>query len=151
MQRHHLLPRQARHYGSLRQMLGAIDPHGHLIGDFRCNGLLLPATDAQAQLTRLPLHRGPHRAYSDMVLTRMVQIESQWRLQRAAMAHCAARDARFRLRLLQRALVRSLIDPLTRPSVPLNRRDPFRKRAPALEASVDDLAAMLWIATQEPD
>lgn len=151
MQRHHLLPRQARRFRSLRTMLGEIDPFGQLIGDFRCNGLLLPATDRMARHTRLPLHRGPHRQYSDMVLTRMAQIERQWLQRHGAMAQCAARDARFRLRLLQRALVRNLVDPQPRPCVPLNQRDPFRVRSDPAGTSLDDLAAMLWIATQSGD
>lgn len=150
MQRHHILPRQVRRYASFMTMLGAIDPRGLLIGDFRHNGLLLPATDVQARRTGLPLHRGPHRAYSDLVLCRIANIERQWQHQHGAMAHSAAHDARFRLCLLQRALARSLIDPKVRPHVPLNQRDPFRTRADS-DRSIDDLAAMLWIATQGSD
>lgn len=148
MQRHHILPRQVRRYPSLMTMLHAIDPQGRLMGDFGWNGLLLPATDALARRTHLPLHRGPHRVYSDLVLTRMARIETHWHRRCGPMPNSMAADARWRLRLLQSALARSLIDPQARPHVPLNQRDPFRARTGPQDTSIDDLAAMLWIATR---
>jgi hypothetical protein len=47
--------------------------------DFRRNGMLLPATDEEALRLGLPLHRGPHRSYNELVLERMGQIEAGWR------------------------------------------------------------------------
>jgi hypothetical protein len=73
MQRHHLLPIQllsARCFGSLFERIGR-DHVG--FDDFRRNGLLLPATERSAVRIGLPLHRGPHRHYNEMVVERVVR------------------------------------------------------------------------------
>ena len=45
--------------------------------DFRRNGLLLPANDAAAIRLGLPLHRGPHHSYNELVFERVGQIEAR--------------------------------------------------------------------------
>ncbi|WP_254913069.1 AHH domain-containing protein [Novosphingobium sp. B 225] len=76
LQRHHLLPRQLlsrRCFGTLFGALG-LDRVG--FDDFRRNGLLLPANDEASVRIGLPLHRGPHRTYNELVLERVGQIEA---------------------------------------------------------------------------
>ena len=82
LQRHHLLPRQLLSWRSLRPMLEAVGVERLGFDDFRSNGLLLPASDAAAIRIGLPLHRGPHRTYNELVIERVGQIEASWAAQR---------------------------------------------------------------------
>jgi hypothetical protein len=78
VQRHHLLPRQLlghRCFGPLFDLLGR-DRLG--FEDFRTNGLLLPASDGAVMRMGLPLHRGPHRDYNELVMERVGQVEARW-------------------------------------------------------------------------
>ncbi|ODU77209.1 MAG: hypothetical protein ABT10_25190 [Novosphingobium sp. SCN 63-17] len=107
--------------------------------DFRRNGLLLPATERAAQRIGLPLHRGPHRRYNEVVVDRAGQIEFHWRKVRARHGDRADIEALMRFDLLQRALRRRLLEPARWRGVPLNRRDP------ALDFShLDRMADFLW-------
>lgn len=111
------------------------------IHDFRRNGQLLPASERAATKTGLPLHRGPHRAYNEMVIERIGQIESDWSRSRAS-GPSADVVALMRFDLLQRALRRRFLDPRSWARVPLNRRDP------ALEFShLDEMAELFWAET----
>ncbi len=110
--------------------------------DFRRNGLLLPATERAAQRIGLPLHRGPHRRYNEVVVDRAGQIEFHWRKVRARHGDRADIEALMRFDLLQRALHRRLLDPARWRGAPLNRRDP------ALDFShLDRMADFLWSGT----
>jgi hypothetical protein len=143
MQRHHLLPRQllsARCFGPFFCRLGA---ERIAIDDFRRNGLLLPGTDPAAVRIGLPLHRGPHRAYSTMVFERVGQIESHWAVRSAKSPDNAHEEALMRLALLQQALRRRLLS--TRRRLVLNRADPIG--AGRDFAELDALAEMLWQGT----
>lgn len=92
----------------------------------------------------LPLHRGPHRSYNELVLERAGQIEARWAHERVAGTPNADFEALMRFDLLQRALRRKLLDPRSWTRSPLNTHDP------ALEfGHLDDMAAMLWSATSE--
>ncbi|MCW1381762.1 AHH domain-containing protein [Novosphingobium sp. KCTC 2891] len=147
LQRHHVLPRQLLGHGGLKRMFAALD--GETLGfhDFRRNGLLLPACERQAERAGLPLHRGPHRRYSELVLERAGQIEAGW--QRAGQVDLdrACREALMRFDLLQKALRRRLLDPRRWQGPSLHRRDPNR-RDPALDFShLDQMAEMLWADT----
>ena len=82
LQRHHLLPRQLLSWRSLRPMLEAVGVERIGFDDFRSNGLLLPASDTAAIRIGLPLHRGPHRTYNELVIERVGQIEASWAAQR---------------------------------------------------------------------
>lgn len=142
LQRHHLLPCQMLKVRGLKRMLGALGT-GHIgMDDFRRNGLLLPAHEADALRIGLPLHRGPHAGYNQMVIERVGTIEGEWsrlRDQREGGADLAALEA---LDALQKALRRELLDPACWQARPLNRRDP------ALDFShLDAMAEMLWGAT----
>lgn len=66
-QRHHLIPvnltmRPA--FGSLFMSVASVgfDPQ-----DFLTNGVLLPAAEFMSEMTGLPLHRGPHQLYDQLV------------------------------------------------------------------------------------
>ena len=111
--------------------------------DFACNGLLLPATEERAVEFGMPLHRGPHRVYSEMVAERVGRIEAEWSRHRLqAPSRCAA-DALFRLALLQGALRRRLL--AERRRMVLNRNDPLGTGYDFDD--LDALAERLWSAT----
>ena len=144
LQRHHLIPRQllgAQVFGPIIFRLGTDRLGFH---DFRRNGLLLPATEVAAKRIGLPLHRGPHRNYNELVMERAGQIEGRWSRERAVGSPNADIEALMRFDLLQRALRRKLLDPRSWTRRPLNANDP------ALEFShLDAMAEMLWSATSE--
>lgn len=144
MQRHHILPRQLLLDRSLRALFDVV---GHdLIGfdDFRHNGLLLPALEQAAMVLGLPLHRGPHRRYNEVVAERMGQIEAGWQSARAHSPDDAAREVVMRMRLLQRALRRSLLLPGV-PRIRLNSRDPLGQGVDFSE--LDAMAESIWSVT----
>lgn len=114
--------------------------------DFRRNGLLLPAREESARLLGLPLHRGPHRIYNEVVMDRVGRIEAYWAGTRAARPESALIEAAFRFDLLQSALRRRLLAPAGRTMV-LNRRDPAVK-PPAFD-DLDAMAELLWADTAE--
>lgn len=112
--------------------------------DFRANGLLLPATDRATKRTGLPLHRGPHRRYNEMVFERVGAIERSWSSQRARDPQDAGVQACFRLRLLQSALRRRLLSERNR--ILLNRNDPLGTGFDFTD--LDAMAESLWAATK---
>lgn len=142
LQRHHILPRQLLGRGALGEMICTLGIGRLGFDDFRRNGLLLPASDEAALRVGLPLHRGPHRSYNELVSERVSQIEFAWSRARGGSRHAADLDALMRFDLLQRALRRRLLDPRRWTGVPLNRRDP------SLDFShLDRMADLLWAAT----
>ena len=110
MQRHHLLPRQLLGQSGTARLLQAVGRDRLRFDDFRRNGLLLPATDGSALRVGLPLHRGPHRSYNELVSERVGQIEASWAHSKPRAPEMALTDALVRLELLQRALRRRLLD-----------------------------------------
>lgn len=148
LQRHHILPRQVLTRPSLRPMLRELGKDRIGFDDFRRNGLLLPANDQAAVRIGLPLHRGPHRTYNELVLERIGQIEAGWSVQRRRAPELALGDALMRLELLQRALRRRLLDQRRR--MRLNTRDPLGQ-GPLGQGvdftELDAMAALLWPET----
>lgn len=141
LQRHHLIPREVAQAPAFAALFGALGPARTGLDDFLRNGLLLPATEQAAWVTRLPLHRGPHRHYTGLVRDRVGAIERSWAGQSAARGLLATHEAQFRLGLLQRALRRSLLRAATvRPH--LNRLDPAR--ATVLFRELDAMVDQLW-------
>ncbi len=143
MQRHHLLPIQllsARCFGLLFDRIGR-----EQVGfdDFRRNGLLLPATERSAVRIGLPLHRGPHGRYNEMVVERVGQIEQGWASARLRTPELALDQALMRLALLQSALRRRLLAETRR--LRLNRSDPLG--AGRDFAALDAMAEQLWRGT----
>ena len=143
LQRHHLLPRQllsARCFGALFEQVGRA-PVG--FDDFRANGLLLPATEEATHRTGMPLHRGPHRRYNEVVMDRVGRIEERWVRARETDPDAAREEALMRLRLLQTALRRRLLSERRR--MILNRKDPLGTGFDFTE--LDAMAEALWAST----
>lgn len=141
LQRHHLLPRQLLTVPAFTALFAALGPGATGFDDFDRNGLLLPATCEAAVMLGLPLHRGPHRVYTAMVIERVGAVERDWAARRGGAPGLARHEALFRLSLLQRALRRSLLH--GRGPVPvLNRRDPARQAT--FFADLDAMADRLW-------
>ena len=110
--------------------------------DFRTNGLLLPANEEATIRTGMPLHRGPHRRYNEVVIARVGRIEEEWANGRPHHPEAALEDALMRLQLLQTALRRQLLSERRR--VLLNRRDPLGTGFDFSE--LDAMAEALWTA-----
>ncbi|HTM96484.1 MAG TPA: AHH domain-containing protein [Croceibacterium sp.] len=147
LQRHHLLPRQLLQRRCFGRLFDAVGHERVGFNDFRRNGLLLPAAESAALRLALPLHRGPHRNYNELVIERIGQIEHGWSLHRFRAPEVALGQANMRLTLLQRALRRSL----------LGDRRPFRlsSKCPLGTgydfSELDAMAEKLWYGTQEGD
>jgi len=145
LQRHHLLPRQLlgeRCFGTLFEGVG----RGSVgFDDFRVNGLLLPATEEATLRLGMPLHRGPHRRYNEVVIERVGRIERRWAQSRRHDPEAALHEALMRLCLLQGALRRQLLDERRR--FLLNRRDPLGAGFDFTE--LDAMAETLWVSTRE--
>lgn len=124
-------------------MFDQIDRNSVGFDDFRANGLLLPSTGSAALRTGMPLHRGPHRSYNELVIERVGQIEQSWQALRGKDADQALIDALMRLRLLQSALRRRLLSERRR--FILNRKDPLGTGYDFAE--LDAMADALWNAT----
>lgn len=144
LQRHHLLPRQLLGRRCFGPMFDAIGRARTGFDDFRVNGLLLPAKEKAAIRLALPLHRGPHRIYNAMVIERVGSIEACWSAYRLRSPQAANDVAVMRLRLVQRALRRRLLDPV-RDRFALNARDPLCADLDFSE--LDAMADALWGGT----
>ncbi|ASJ91202.1 AHH domain-containing protein [Porphyrobacter sp. CACIAM 03H1] len=142
LQRHHLLPRQLLSQRCFGRMFGEVGRSRVGFDDFRRNGLLLPASEAAAMRSGMPLHRGPHRRYNEVVIARVGRIESRWSAARGANEEAALVEALMRLHLLQSALRRQL--PAQRRRVVLNRKDPLGTGFDFTE--LDAMAELLWAA-----
>lgn len=141
LQRHHLLPRQLVSVSSLARLFDRLGREAIGLEDFRRNGLLLPSSEQAARILGLPLHRGPHRDYNRMVIDRVGLIEGSWSRERLRRGDAALGSVLFRLRLLQQALRRRLLQPGNRRLV-LNGRDPAL--ANDAFAELDAMADLLW-------
>jgi hypothetical protein len=144
MQRHHLLPCQLLSARCFAPLFDAIGRDRLGFDDFRSNGLLLPAVGEWAFRLRLPLHRGPHRDYNEMVAERVGRIESDWSRMRLTAPEIALDQALMRFGLLQRALRRRLLEP-ERMHLQLNRNDPLDTGLDFAE--LDAMAESLWANT----
>lgn len=144
MQKHHLLPLALLSRGTFARFFEAVDPHRALFADYRANGMLLPCREHQVLRLGLPLHRGPHPCYSELVWQRVGQIERDWCGASRAGEQAARRMSCMRLVLLQRALRRHLLVPGQ--SARLNTRDPLGQGRDF--TALDRMAEQLWAATR---
>lgn len=87
---HHIIPIEIVERRSLAVFFGHARAHGFDPNDFSTNGTHLPSTERQAAVFGLPLHRGGHPRYNEMVgdmiapLTRMDPVHASaglWQLQ----------------------------------------------------------------------
>ena len=143
LQRHHLLPRQLLSRRCFGSLFNAVDRWRVGFDDFRFNGLLLPATEETSLRTGMPLHRGPHRCYNELVIERVGRIEESWSQTRLIDPDRANINAAERLTLLQSALRRRLLSEHKR--LVLNRKDPLGTGFDFAE--LDAMAEALWAAT----
>lgn len=143
LQRHHLLPRQLLGKQCFASLFDTLGQSRVGFDDFRRNGLLLPATEDATIRTGMPLHRGPHRRYNELVIERVGRIEAQWSIAQARDTEAALTEALERMTLLQSALRRRLLSE-KRPIV-LNRKDPLGTGFDFTE--LDAMAETLWAAT----
>lgn len=135
-----MLPRQLLSWRCFGPMFNVIGREQSRFDDFRANGLLLPATEQATLRTGMPLHRGPHNRYNEVVIARVGRIEESWSRARRCDPDAALVEALLRLHLLQDALRRQLLT--ARRRVLLNRKDPLGTGYDFTE--LDAMAAMLW-------
>ena len=143
LQRHHLLPRQLLSRNCFGAMFDAIGRSSVGFDDFRANGLLLPSTEAATIRTGMPLHRGPHRQYNELVIERVGRIEESWSAEHGKDTEQALSEALERLTVLQHALRRRLLSERNR--IVLNKKDPLGIGFDFSE--LDAMAEDLWNAT----
>lgn len=143
LQRHHLLPIQLLGERYFQRMFAVIGRGRIGFDDFRANGILLPANEETSLTLGLPLHRGPHRRYSEVVIERVGRIEESWANGAARDPETALEEALLRLGLLQAALRRRLLDEQRR--IMLNRNDPLGQGYDFAE--LDAMAEALWNAS----
>ena len=143
LQRHHLLPCQLLSKHCFGKMFAEIGARRVGFEDFRRNGLLLPANEESALRRALPLHRGPHPEYNEMVIERVGNIEHSWSEDRLTDPRRAMEDALLRLTLLQKALRKRLLSEQRR--LTLNRKDPLGTGFDFTR--LDAMAEKLWKAT----
>ncbi|MDA7787971.1 AHH domain-containing protein [Sphingomonadaceae bacterium] len=147
MQRHHLLPKQLMNHSSLGRFIVAVDPASFGFEDFRRNGLLLPCEEETASRLSLPLNRGPHPEYNEMVSAKVGVIEVDWSVARYRRPKLAKTQARLRLALLQRDLRESLLASATA-APKLNRH--CKLGAGIDFTQLDAMAQQLWDRSGEP-
>ncbi len=107
-QRHHLIPCQLAAHPEAGPVLASIAPYGFVFDDFARNGILLPASDAAARASGLPVHAGPHPGYNRRVAAIVTAIGQQapHPLRRLARMLLLQTDLRARLALPQSLPVR---------------------------------------------
>lgn len=145
LQRHHLLPRQLLSTRCFNELFAHIGRAPVGFDDFRTNGLLLPATEEATQRMGMPMHRGPHRAYNEVVIERVGRIEARWVIASKTDPEAARQEALMRIRLLQSALRRRLL--AERKRIILNRKDPLGTGFDFGE--LDAMAEALWASTRD--
>lgn len=64
---HHIIPRQVVERQAFARFFGNVRSLGFLPNDFSTNGIYLPCTEELAEVFALPLHRGSHRLYNELV------------------------------------------------------------------------------------
>ena len=144
LQKHDLLPVGLLRRPSLKRFFDRLDWQADGLDDFRANGLLLPCRERTVLRLGLPLHRGPHPRYSELVWQRVGQIEREFSQLAERRSHPAREQAVMRLGLLQRALRRRLLSQ-KRP-LALHARDPLGQARDFSE--IDRMAETLWAATE---
>lgn len=141
-QSHHLIPVGVFSCAAFGHSFERLRGDGFDVSNFVHNGIFLPSTEAAAMRARMPLHRGPHRRYNELVGHRVAAI---LREMDAGHPHFHARcDAVERLKLLTAALRNTLHR--RHPPISLNQRDPFAGKVDF--SDLDSACDMLWSATK---
>ncbi len=66
-QKHHIIPIEICKAAHFLRLFERIEKVGFDANDFSTNGIWLPCNERSATTHCLPLHRGPHRLYNEMV------------------------------------------------------------------------------------
>jgi len=141
-QSHHLVPVGVFSRVGFADHFRALRSEGFDVCDFLQNGIFLPSTEVAAMRCGLPLHRGPHHHYNDLVAHRVAAILRDMESgHRRFAARC---DAIERLKILTSALRNTLHR--RHPLIALNQRDPFASRVDFTE--LDDACELLWLVTK---
>jgi hypothetical protein len=141
-QSHHLLPVGVFGHSLFNDAFHRLRTDGFDPRYFHRNGLLLPATENAALRSRLPMHRGPHRQYNELVADRVSNIIKE--VQRSGFRASARTDAIQRLDLLIAALRNMLGKSRKRPL--LNSRDPANSKAEFCH--IENACNALWQVTK---
>ncbi|MBK6706483.1 MAG: AHH domain-containing protein [Sphingomonadales bacterium] len=64
---HHIIPIEIVEKAAFSSFFRRINGLGFDFNDFHQNGMYLPCTEENAAAFRLPLHRGPHPVYNELV------------------------------------------------------------------------------------
>jgi A nuclease family of the HNH/ENDO VII superfamily with conserved AHH len=141
-QLHHLLPVSVFGHVHFSENFQLLKSEGFDPRYYSVNGLALPATERAASIWKMPMHRGPHRRYNELVSVRVASILSE--LENRRCSQQARVEAIGRLNLLICTLRHILIG--DRPFILLNSRDPLNSNAQFwdIEAACDKL----WVATK---
>jgi A nuclease family of the HNH/ENDO VII superfamily with conserved AHH len=141
-QLHHLLPVSVFGHSHFSKSFKILESDGFDPRYYSLNGLALPATERAASFWKMPMHRGPHRRYNELVAARVAHILSE--LERSNCSHHARSEAIGRLNLLICALRRILSG--DRPFILLSSRDPINSTAHF--CNIDAACDRLWVATK---
>ena len=141
-QSHHIIPVGVFAGRAFAAHFDALSFHGFDARQFEHNGVFLPATEGAAIRSGLPLHRGPHRRYNELVAYRVDAIFRDF--DRARCQSRARFDAVQRIDLLTSAL-RAVLR-RTSPRMSLNQRDPFHSSA--CFDDLDSACDAIWLATK---
>lgn len=74
---HHIIPLEIIDKAAFRPLFRTMRELGFDFDDFHQNGMYLPCTEANAAAFRLPLHRGPHPVYNQLVCERIAAFDRQ--------------------------------------------------------------------------
>jgi hypothetical protein len=72
---HHIIPAEVVEKPAFRTMFNRIGAIGFDFQSFHQNGMYLPCTEENAAAFGLPLHRGPHPLYNQIVCERIAAFE----------------------------------------------------------------------------
>lgn len=141
-QLHHLIPVSVLGHRHFHKSFKLLELDGFELRYYSVNGLALPASERAASMWKMPMHRGPHRRYNELVSVRVAAILSE--LERGNSSLLARSEAIARLNLLICTLRRILTG--DRPFILLSSRDPINSSAHFwdLEMACD----ILWAATK---
>lgn len=140
--RHHLLPTHVLHFPDLHRYLSSFADPELWLGDFRRNGMFLPSDERIAQRECLPLHRGPHRVYNDIVIETLDGLR-----QRFVRAGTSIRIQMTAVNGLQRNLRTLLRLSARNADIALGSRDPFGSSS-ALSA-IDRQTDLLFVQAMQ--
>lgn len=141
-QSHHLIPVGVFASKAFSSAFEAMRLEGFDVRFFPRNGLFLPATELAALRSGLPLHRGPHRRYNELVAYRVeIILRDSGCIKHSASARC---DAVERIHHLAGALRAVLYR--SDPHMSLNQRDAFQSSVNF--DNLDRACDLLWQATK---